>query len=438
LHKRLEAFLSRRENVLIVAVLFIALVLRLALIFSVTEPIDRDAMEYFDIAQNLVTGKGFSIDGIEPTARRAPGYPLFLAGLISVFGAAPRLLYISQAIINMLTIILVFLALKYVEIKSHWRLFVILLFSFSTSFVYVNVLYAEILTMFMVALILFLLLSPATYSRPILQTVMIGFAIGALIYLRPTYLYLPLFILVCAFMIRIFKRHCQVRKYLTMAGIAILMLAPWTIRNYVKFGQFIPLVAAGGGELWGANFEIAERTVWHPVSDIKKYEDQRTTNHALQNKLIAEYRAKYNLAKPEDLNRFLSKQGKEIILHHPFRYTLLSINRLMIFWFSPPIGSATLKAISPIIFLIILLLKYLLTIVSVFGLWKFTRGNFSGAFLVVSIILYLTILHSATHAIQRYFLPLIPLVYFGLGYFLDTRFFLKPRSSQSIRSVHRD
>jgi len=438
LHKRLEEFLSRRENVLIVGILFIALVLRLALIFSVTEPIDRDAKEYFDIAQNLVTGKGFSIDGIEPTARRAPGYPLFLAGLISVFGAAPRLLHISQAIINVLTIFLVFLALKYVEIKSHWRLFVILLFSFSTSFIFVNVLYAEILTMFMVALILFLLLSPATSSRPTLQIIMIGFAIGALIYLRPTFLYLPLFILVCAFIIRIFIPHFQVRKYLTMVGIAILMLAPWTIRNYVKFGHFIPLVAAGGGELWGANFEIAERTVWNAVADIQKYEEQRTTNHMLQNQLINEYRQKYNLENPEDLNRFLTNQGKTIIMHHPFRYTLFSINRLMIFWFSPPIGSATLKAISPIIFLIILLLKYLLTIVSIFGLWKFTRGNFSGAFLVVSLVIYLTILHSATHAIQRYFLPVIPLVYFGLGYFLDIGIFLKPRSSQSVRSVQRD
>ena len=438
MHKRLEEFLSRRENVLIVGILFIALVLRLALIFSVTEPIDRDAKEYFDIAQNLVTGKGFSIDGIEPTARRAPGYPLFLAGLISVFEAVPRLLYISQAIINVLTIFLVFLALKYVEIKSHWRLFVILLFSFSTSFIYVNVLYAEILTMFMVALILFLSLNSAMHSRPTFQSVSTGFAIGALIYLRPTFLYLPLFILVCAFIIRIFIPHFQVRKYLTMVGIAILMLAPWTIRNYVKFGHFIPLVAAGGGELWGANFEIAERTVWNAVADIQKYEEQRTTNHMLQNQLINEYRQKYNLENPEDLNRFLTNQGKTIIMHHPFRYTLLSINRLMIFWFSPPIGSATLKAISPIIFLIILLLKYLLTIVSIFGLWKFTRGNFSGAFLVVSLVIYLTILHSATHAIQRYFLPVIPLVYFGLGYFLDIGIFLKPRSSQSVRSVQRD
>jgi len=434
----MNKWIKEHELWIIIISLLAGFIIRGGLIYSIAEPIDRDAKEYYDIAQNLVAGNGFSIDGFEPTARRAPGYPLFLAGLISVFGAAPRLLYISQAIINVLTIFLVFLALKYVEIKSHWRLFVILLFSFSTSFIFVNVLYAEILTMFMVALILFLLLSPATYSRPTLQIIMIGFAIGALIYLRPTFLYLPLFILVCAFIIRIFIPRFQMRKYLTMVGIAILMLAPWTIRNYVKFRQFIPLVAAGGGELWGANFEIAERTVWNSVADIQKYEEQRTTNHMLQNQLINEYRQKYNLENPEDLNRFLANQGKAIIMHHPFRYTLLSINRLMIFWFSPPIGSATLKAISPVIFLIVLLLKYWLTIVGVFGLWKFTRGNFSGAFLVVSIILYLTILHSATHAIQRYFLPVIPLVYFGLGYFLDTRFFLKPRSSQSIRSVHRD
>ncbi|PIS27641.1 MAG: hypothetical protein COT43_09485, partial [Candidatus Marinimicrobia bacterium CG08_land_8_20_14_0_20_45_22] len=220
--------------------------------------------------------------------------------------------------------------------------------------------------------------------------------------------------------IKIFNCRFQIRNYLLIVGIALLTVAPWTIRNYVVFRQFIPLVSAGGGELWGANFEIADRVVWNSVSDIQKYEDQRTANHALQNRLIAEYRRENALDSPEKLNRFLSQQGKAIILAHPFRYALLSFNRLMIFWFSPPIGSATLKSVSPVLFVVILLIKYSLTILAIFGLWKFARRDFSGAFVWIVIILYLTLLHSATHAIQRYFLPVIPLVYFALGYYLDS------------------
>jgi len=427
LFNRLKKIASDHETILLWGILLFSLAIRLGLIFTITEPIDRDAKEYFDIARNLVAGNGFSIDGIEPTARRSPGYPVCLAGVIAVFGPTPQALYVFQALINILTIFLVFLTMKYLKIKNHLRLFVTLLFSLSTTFIYVNVLYAEIITMGMVALILFLSLHPVLNGQSWLQSLLIGFAIGVLIYLRPTFLYLPIFMLAGVVIMKIFNRSFPVKNFLVMIGIALLTLAPWTIRNYITFQQFIPLVSAGGGELWGANFEIAERTVWNSVSDIQKYENQRTTNHALQNKLIAEYRAKYKLTKPEDLNRFLSKQGKAIILAHPFRYALLSLNRLMIFWFSPPIGSTTLKAISPVLFVIILLIKYSLTILAIFGLWKIVRQDFPGAFVWLMILLYLTLLHAAAHSIQRYFLPVIPLVYFGLGFFLNTQIFNKPQ-----------
>jgi len=404
------------------------------LIFTITEPIDRDAKEYFDIAQNLIAGNGFSIDGIEPTARRSPGYPFFLAILIAVCGAAPQALYVVQSLINLLTIYFVFLALKYADVKSHFRLLAILIFSLSTSCIYINVLYAEILTMFVVALILCTALHPALRGRSWLQSLLIGFAVGALIYLRPTFLYLPVFMLAGIVILKLFYRRLPVRNFIIITGIALLTLVPWTIRNYIVFHKFIPLVSAGGAELWGANFEIADRAVWNSVSDIQKYEKQRTASHALQNKLIAEYRVKYNLAKPEDLNRFLSKQGKAIILHHPFRYALLSINRLMIFWFSPPIGSATLKAISPAVFVLVLLFKYSLTILAIFGLYKFARQDYQGAFVWLAILFYLTLLHSATHSIQRYFLPVIPVIYFGLGYFLNTQIFNKPQRTPRINN----
>ena len=408
------------ENWILPILLLFALTIRIGLISNFTEPIDRDAKEYFDIAQNIVTGNGFSINGVEPTARRSPGYPVALAGVMAVFGSASQTLYVFQALINILTIFLVYISIKHVNVKNPLRLFVTLLFSLSTSFIYVNVLYAEILTMFFVAIVLLFSIHPALRSRQRLQSLLLGIVAGLLIYLRPTFLYLPFFMLICVVIVKTFNRRFLIRNYLLIVGITLLTIAPWTIRNYVVFRQFIPLVAAGGGELWGANFEIANRIVWNSVSNIQKYEDQRTANHALQNRLIAEYRQQNALDNPEELNRFLSRQGKAIILAHPFRYTLLSINRLMIFWFSPPIGSTTLKSISPVIFVVTLLLKYSITILAIFGMCKLARLDFNGTFVWLTILLYLTFLHAATHSIQRYFLPVIPLVYFTLGYYLDS------------------
>lgn len=427
--ENLGIILNRRENILVILILLLSMLMRLGLILTVTEPIDRDAKEYYEIARNLVAGKGFSIDGITPTARRSPGYPLFLAGIMMIFGANPTTLYLIQALINITTIYLVYLALKYISISVPLRILIAAVSSLSTSFIYVNVLYAEILTMGVVSLLLLCEVHPRTQNRPILKSIIEGFLIGSLIHLRPTFLYLPLFLLAGATCLRLFFKNFPLQHYAITVIIAILTVMPWTIRNYVVFRQYIPLVSAGGGELWGANCAIEAGLVWNSVSDIQKYEQQRQLTHARQNRLISEYRERYHLDKSEDLNRFLAERGKQIILQHPFRYTLLCINRLMIFWFSPPIGSSTFKAISPALFILLLLVKYLLTIWGFIGLWRWMRRYFPESFLVIMMIVYLSLLHAATHAIQRYSLPLLPLMYYGLGYFLSTLSVGKIRSS---------
>ena len=412
-------WLEKHKTILFILILLFALTIRIGLIANVTEPIDRDAKEYFEIAQNIVTGNGFSINGIDPTTRRSPGYPAALACVMAVFGSDPQTLYIFQAMINVLTIFLIFLSLKYIEIKSPLQLFVVLLFSLNTSFIYINVLYAEILTMFFIALILFFSVHPILQTYQSIQSILIGIIIGILIYLRPSFLYLPFFLMICIAIIKIINRHFPIRQYLLIIGITMLMIAPWTTRNYVVFQRFIPLVSAGGGELWGANFEIADHFVWNSVSDIQKYEDQRTANHALQNQLIDKYRREYAINNPEELNRYLHRQGTAIILQHPFRYAVLCLNRFLIFWFSPPIGATTLKSISPILFWIVLIFKYLMTILAITGLWQLSKHHFEQFCLIILLVVYLTFLHSAVHSIQRYFLPLIPIIYYTLGYELN-------------------
>lgn len=197
------------------------------------------------------------------------------------------------------------------------------------------------------------------------------------------------------------------------------MILPWTIRNKVVFDKWIPLVSTGCSELWGVNVEIPNRTVWYSVTDIQKYENQRAKSFEIQNKLISDFRTQYNLSDREDLNRFLSRQSKINILKHPFRYALLCINRFLIFWFSPPIGSTTLKSITPILFWAVLIGKYLITVLSIAGLWLLLKNHFQQFFLIIALVIYLTLLHSGVNSIQRYFLPLIPICYFSSGYFLN-------------------
>jgi len=68
---------------LIFYVFLFALLVRLPVGFWLTNVFGSD---YAIIAGNLARGTGYSLDGIHPTAFRTPVYPLFLAGIIALFG----------------------------------------------------------------------------------------------------------------------------------------------------------------------------------------------------------------------------------------------------------------------------------------------------------------------------------------------------------------
>jgi len=417
--QKLSELTLRRELLIVCILSLLGLTLRIGLIVLADEPIDRDALEYYSIAENILENHSFTIDGIIPTVRRAPGYPLFLALSMAIVGQNPTSLYIIHAIVNILTIWFVYLSLKIFKAEPLYRISATILFMVSTSFVYVNVFYAEIVTMFFVSLLLYISVIQELNNKKTVRAIFQGIIIGILILLRPTFLYLPIFIVMAAVFYRICFHNINCKEYIIVSVIALCMLLPWSIRNRVVFHQWIPLVSAGGSELWQANLEIEDRVVWYSVTDIDKYEDQRAQSAQLQSRLRSEYIKRFNLSSSIELNNYLKQRTKEIILSHPFRYALLCLNRILIFWFSPPIGATTLKSISPILFWIVLIFKYSMTILVIIGLRKLSKHHFEQFCLIILLVVYLTLLHSAVHAIQRYFLPLVPIAYFALAYSLN-------------------
>ena len=410
----------KHQYFIIILILLFGLFVRFVLIINIEEPIDKDAEEYYKIATNIVDGKGFTIDGENPTLRRSPGYPFLLATIIYIFGNNPNFIYIFQAFINILTIFIIFLSLKQFNINPIINIITILLFTTSTSFVYTNLLYATIPTLFFIALLTYLNIK---MKRSFVKSSISGIIIGILIFLRPTFLYLPIFILLSIpfFFIKNLKKH--IPDLLLISTIAILTILPWTIRNKIAFQKWVPLVAAGGQELWQANVEIPDRFVWYSVTNINKYENQRSESFILQKELISKYKASDHLLNNQNnLNNYLSVKAKENIKSHPIRFLVLCFNRFLIFWFSPMIGATKIKSLSIIIYWFLLLIKYLLTIFSIIGFILLGIKHFEKFFIIILLILYLTILHSAVHSIQRYFLPLLPLCYFSLGYFFNKYF----------------
>src|SRR5580704_16177701 len=88
---RLAMCCSRRIAGLILLVL-VALGLRLGLVWAISGepgPAANCTYEHGQIAENIVAGRGFSINylGVTgPTSQQAPLYPLLLTGIYKVFG----------------------------------------------------------------------------------------------------------------------------------------------------------------------------------------------------------------------------------------------------------------------------------------------------------------------------------------------------------------
>ncbi len=109
-------------------------------------------------------------------------------------------------------------------------------------------------------------------------------------------------------------------------AVAGLMILPWTIRNYVVFGKFLPLNSNAGYALYSAN---------HP-------------DHGTR------FMASYPAPLPEDLlgkglneatwNTALTKRGLEFALQDPQRYLKLTLSKVAVqfkFWFE---DGATLES----------------------------------------------------------------------------------------------
>jgi hypothetical protein len=75
-----------------------------------------DERDYYAIAQNLVHGHGYSIDGVRPTAFRPPGYPLLLALFIAL-GANVVVLRILNFVMLAATMLLLY---RFVRQRNDW------------------------------------------------------------------------------------------------------------------------------------------------------------------------------------------------------------------------------------------------------------------------------------------------------------------------------
>lgn len=241
--------MSRRERGHLATLLMVAFLVRIVYnVWSVgvsDRPAD-DAQAYHEIAVTLLQ------TGTYTYLSRPPLLPTVIAGLYALFGINPFIVRVFLSIVGALTCWIIFLIGREafgtrVGWYAAWASAVYTMLFRWTGYLLTETLF----TLWLCLAILFLLKSGRT---PRMTSWLVGgVCLGLATLTRPTTLPFFPFIFVWAWITFAGHRTRPLIASLIVAGAMLVVLTPWTVRNYRVTGAFVPVTTMGGQVLLGAN-----------------------------------------------------------------------------------------------------------------------------------------------------------------------------------------
>jgi len=277
----------------------------------------QDQVSYDALARSLLDGRGYSFTknwypftpADTPTAHWSFIYPLYLAGIYAVTGYHPLVARLVQGVVGgALMCFLVYLIGRRVANEDTGLIGAGLVAVYG-YFVYYNVaLMTE--TFFMVLVLLTLYLSMELKEKPTLaRWVLLGLALGMASLLRQTILLFVPFLIIWLFW-ELKKDGVRWWYFTVPLIVIILLIAPWTVRNYSVYHQFLLLNSNAGYALFASN---------NPNLGTNWSNDEVVVP-------VPEELAGQNEA---ELDRALTQRGIEYILKDPQRYLWLTLDKTL-------------------------------------------------------------------------------------------------------------
>jgi len=354
---------STRTALWLIVGLAIALRLAFALGYWTDQPLTRDEKEYLSLARGLASGAGFVYDevaregGVDPFGR-APGYPAFLA-LIGAGGAVTRdvpvMAKVVQSIVGGLGVLMVFVLARRlagvhaglaaaVGAACYPPLVWIAAYAFSEAIFWPLGLFTAWL---------FDRAHHASATRERTRFALLaGVCAGLAVLVRPS----MLFFLLLAGPWWVWRR-----RWVPVAALALgslLVIGPWTARNFAEHGRFVLVASEGGVTFWTGNHPLATGD-----GDMAANPAIKLDNQAL--------RARYAHLSEEDLEPVYYREAFAWMRAHPVDWLVLQVRK--VFYLVVPIGpSYTLH--SPLYFWASVISYGLVLPIALVGVWRM-RGD---------------------------------------------------------------
>ncbi len=244
-----------------VLIALVAVAIRVVVIVADTgyQPFN-DAFDYDRHAASIAAGDGYPGSeygsGVGPTALRSPGYPVALASVYAVSGDSVDAGRLAGAALGGVTVLFVFLLAAPVWGRSVGLVAAAMTAAFPPLVLLSTELFNE--TLF-IPLALGAVLSATRYrdSGLLRWAVLTGVLAGAALLTRNAGLALLLPLLAALW----FAGRRRSRPLLAPGAalvVVALLIAPWTVRNAVEFGRFIPIAASSGVTLSGVYNQVSK------------------------------------------------------------------------------------------------------------------------------------------------------------------------------------
>ena len=242
---------GRAGLVVLAAILLLGLALRVDYAWEGRAPV-FDAVAYGEIARNLDEGNGFTLRerATQPASNYSPGLPLLVAGIYKLSaGEHERFARVVLALIGSLSILFTYLIARRLSGPLAGLIGAVAVAIYPALLEYQGMFMGEPLAATLLSGAVLAMLwaaRPAYLTR--VRWLLPGLLLGALVLVRPEYLGIS-FLLAAVVIIR-GRSQWRIGFFnaaVLLAG-AVLVVAPWTVRNAVALDRFV-LVSTGGGQV---------------------------------------------------------------------------------------------------------------------------------------------------------------------------------------------
>lgn len=248
-----------------IASLFFLTFLIMNLVFLIRyreQILETDARFYYITGRNIAHGKGYSLDGYTPTIDYPPGYPLFIAVVMRLFGSSILTIQIAQIALSLFTLLMLYKLTSFYTHEFCLSLIPCLLYILNYKFIQFNCLIlSESFSLFLLVFSLFSLRLFMGKSR-ILFVVIFSLAFALLIITRAEFQYFVIILLLyTVYLSHKSKKPKIALKFLCFIPIMGSIILPVIIRNNKYFGAY-KIAFHGGMSLFQGTY-IPYDGLWH-------------------------------------------------------------------------------------------------------------------------------------------------------------------------------